>query len=419
MRQIPTSLGLAGLCLALLGPLAVHSTCRADDEDLTKKIQQLNAITGNDNVTEKVKELVNPKNTAATEKLLKAAEEMLKTNPKAFQYNGSVIIARTSLGLKKYDMSLKFYKHCAQIAKRIQSTTKLAESFEGQIGLLYELKKYEDAEKLCQEFLELEGDDELEKTKPIIMEQMIQLQTRQGKIKDALKLTDTLIRLDENGWYFVRLKGWVLHEAGRHDESVKTYLEAITRLEKAEKLPPEIRQRYTERTRYTLSGVFVDIGQIDKAAEQLQILLKAQPNNPSYNNDLGYIWADHNMNLDESEKLIRKALDEDRKQRKVIADILPSEDRDKAAYLDSLGWVLFKKKQFAEAKKHLLEAVKDKDEGQHIEILDHLADVHMALNEKAEAIAVWKKCMEVDANTKRELKRRDEVEKKLKAAEGK
>ncbi len=29
---------------------------------------------------------------------------------------------------------------------------------------------------------------------------------------------------------------------------------------------------------------------------------------------VAYIWADHDMNLDEAERMVRKALDEDRKQ---------------------------------------------------------------------------------------------------------
>ena len=67
---------------------------------------------------------------------------------------------------------------------------------------------------------------------------------------------------------------------------------------------------------YILSGVYVDVKRIDKAGEHLQFLLKKYPSEAKYNNDLGYIWADHNMHLDEAEAMIRKALDEDRKQRR-------------------------------------------------------------------------------------------------------
>ncbi len=151
--------------------------------------------------------------------------------------------------------------------------------------------------------------------------------------------------------------------------------------------------------------------QVDKAAEQLKKLLEAKPDDPTYNNDLGYIWADHDMNLDEAEKLIRKAIDEDRKLRKKL-ELTGDEDRDNAAYLDSLGWVLFKKKNYKEARDWLLKASKERD-GQHVEILDHLGDAHLALGEKAEAIAVWEQALKVPALGKRDEQRKAEVKKKL------
>src|SRR5207244_3264653 len=113
----------------------------------------------------------------------------------------------------------------------------------------------------------------------------------------------------------------------------------------------------------------------------------------TYHNDLGYIWADHDKNLDESEKLIRKAVEMDREERKKLKEeglLDADDDRDNSAYLDSLAWVLYKKKNYAEAKKYLLEAIKS-DDGKHAEIYDHLADVHIALGEKKEAVEVWKK----------------------------
>jgi Tfp pilus assembly protein PilF len=66
--------------------------------------------------------------------------------------------------------------------------------------------------------------------------------------------------------------------------------------------------------------------------------------------------ADRNIRLYEADKMIRKAV-----------QLEPQN----GAYLDSLGWVLYKKKEYKEAKKYLEEATQSK-EGQHIEILDHL-----------------------------------------------
>jgi predicted Zn-dependent protease len=410
-----------GAALAALVALtaAVGGVRAGDGDDPKQTIQKLNSITGKEAIDAKVKELV--KDSTQAEKTLKAADEAVKADPKVLKLNGAVILARTAYELKKYDVSLRYFKTCWDLAMKVQASQRLMEAFDGQYLSLLRLKKYEDAEKLCQKLLEVD-DEEVEKVKPFIMEQMVQVKAQQGKIADALKLTDSLIKLDEGGWYFLQLKGYVLHEAGKYEDAVATYLDALKKLDSAEKPKAEDKERFGNRIRYILSGIYVETKQIDKAAEQLQILLKQKPDNPTFNNDLGFIWADNDQKLDESEKLIRKAIDEDRKERKKKKDqgeLTEGEDHDHAAYLDSLGWVLFKKKQLPEAKKWLLEATKDPDEGQHVEILDHLADVHMALDEKNDAIAVWKKALEQDVSSKRDLQRQDDVRKKLKAAEGK
>ena len=40
------------------------------------------------------------------------------------------------------------------------------------------------------------------------------------------------------------------------------------------------------------------MGNVDKSIEMLRILVAEDPNNASYNNDLGYILADHDRDLD-------------------------------------------------------------------------------------------------------------------------
>ena len=62
-------------------------------------------------------------------------------------------------------------------------------------------------------------------------------------------------------------------------------------------------------------------------------------------------------------------------------------------------------------------AVIKSDEGKNIEIYDHLADVLLALGEKAQAVETWKKALKLEANSLREQHRRAEIEKKLKANE--
>jgi len=253
--------------------------------------------------------------------------------------------------------------------------------------------------------------------KAMVLKLQIRSLALQGKVKEAEGLLDKLddgkqdidSKLDN-----LELKAWLAQQKGDDTQAAKLYEDLLERVKKNDKMEKDVKEEYENEIRYLLSSVYIDMDQLDKALKQLEFLLKKHPDNATYNNDLGYIWADHDMKLPEAEKLIRKALELERQERKNKPGLKPDEDHDNAAYLDSLGWVLFKLKNYPEAKKYLLEAVKDK-EGQHIEILDHLGDVYMALGEKAEAVNTWKKALTLETKTRREKERKGQVEKKLKA----
>jgi tetratricopeptide (TPR) repeat protein len=298
---------------------------------------------------------------------------------------------------------------------QLKSGQKLGLAFGGLIDMYYENKKYGESERVCQEFLEMNGDDTIKRLKPLVLRRQIQAMARQDKTAEATKIVDNLIKANPNSWLVLELRGWVQREAGDYAAAAKTYEEVVERVEKDKELNEEERTDVVTEYRYTLSGIYVDANQVDKAAENLKALLAKDKTNPTFNNDLGYIWADHDMNLDEAEKLIRTAIDEERKLRmKLQPDLKPEELKNNASFVDSLGWVLFKQKKYKEAKEYLLQATKDPDDGQHLEIYDHLGDVCQALGEKTEAVAAWKKAIELATPTKRDQLRKAEVEKKLK-----
>jgi tetratricopeptide (TPR) repeat protein len=469
----------------------------AEDVPLREQALRLNDVTGNAAISGKIRELLKDK--PAAKKLVAEAAEMAKDKDQPFNYNGAFILAQLARRTKDADHSVTLIKVCADQAKKLHSSKKLVEATDALIVLLNEQNKSADVVQVCREFLDFPGGKEVQEAKPFVMEQMILALSKSGKTDEALKHTDTLVKADDGGWYFVRLKAEVLAEDGKYSDAVANYEEAVSRiqelknkddqvdkekqqafqgrcrlsmqrlvvdfirrdkhdaalklldeltkadvffagmkgevlrdqgkldeaapalesavgqLDKSSKLDDKIKKALVDRCRYVMSGVYTDLNQIEKAAGELQTLLKANPENSTYNNDLGYIWADHDMNLEESEKLIRKALDLDKSERAKIREAAGTDaddDRANPAYLDSLGWVLFKKKQFEEAKKYLIEASQQED-GQHVEILDHLAQVHMALGEKAQAIAVWKKALEVENITKRDNARKEVVRKKL------
>lgn len=280
------------------------------------------------------------------------------------------------------------------------------------------LKSYQAALSAVDKDESLEAEQKTQAGSEVKLEMLSPL-AKLKKLDEANKIIDGIFDPKEKYRVNLEVKAEVLQEAGDMEGVAKVYENLVDRTGKDSKIDKEEKKELDHRFRYILSSVYVDIDQVTKATNELEYLLKADPDNPSYNNDLGYLWADHDQHLDKAETMIRKAIDEDRRRRKAgAADSLDSEDRDKSAYLDSMGWVLYKKKSYPEAKKYIQDAVREKD-GQHVEILDHLGDIHAALGEKGEAVTVWKKALKIESPSKRDQQRKVEIEKKVKANEAK
>jgi len=194
----------------------------------------------------------------------------------------------------------------------------------------------------------------------------------------------------------------------------------LKKLEKDKDLKDEAKTNIIRNVRYRVTGLHVENKDVAKAAEILQALIKEVPDSATYKNDLGFIWADNDLKLEESEKLIREALDLDKKARDkaLKEDKIDAETAKKAnaAYQDSLGWVLYKNKKYDEAIKLLTEASLDEEEGQHMEIWDHLADAYLATKDTKKAIELWSKALKFEDVSKRDAERRKKITEKLKKA---
>lgn len=101
--------------------------------------------------------------------------------------------------------------------------------------------------------------------------------------------------------------------------------------------------------------------------------------NVGLNNDLGYSLADAGIRIDEAEGMIRYAL---------------IHDPDSGAYLDSMGWVLYKKGRFEQAQGWLAKAV-DSPDGADPVVHDHLGDVNWRLGLVDEAVGAWNRSIEL------------------------
>ncbi|MGF1582034.1 MAG: tetratricopeptide repeat protein [Gemmataceae bacterium] len=235
---------------------------------------------------------------------------------------------------------------------------------------------------------------------------------QQKNYKQALALTSKLIEQRKH-WRFRAIHAAVLQDAGQLKEAARFYEDLIEEVRNDENLSPDEKGKEEDRFRSVLSNIYPDIGQVNKAIEQLERLIQRHPTEPTYYNNLGYFMADHDIQLEKAEQYIRKALIVDKKRRAKLKDLKPEDDHDSGVYLDSLGWVLFKQKKYMEAKKVLLEAVKYKD-GKHVEIYDHLGDVLHKLGETDAALEAWKTGVTVAGSSRRDEETKKQVEAKIK-----
>jgi len=125
----------------------------------------------------------------------------------------------------------------------------------------------------------------------------------------------------------------------------------------------------------------------NETIKSLKLAIKHNPNSARAHNYLGYLYADNNINIEESLSHIKKAI-----------KIEPNN----AAFLDSLGWVLYRKKNYSTALKKLLLAEKNLEEKKSPDpvVYDHIGDTYDKIGKKDKAIQYWGKSFKLLKNKK-------------------
>ncbi|HOX26306.1 MAG TPA: tetratricopeptide repeat protein [Candidatus Krumholzibacteria bacterium] len=119
-----------------------------------------------------------------------------------------------------------------------------------------------------------------------------------------------------------------------------------------------------------------DAGRNDEARQVLVDLQAEFPDDPEVANSCGYFLAEIGEDLAKAETMIRQAL---------------RTDPENGAYLDSLGWVLYKRGEFAQAFDWLVAATNQRPEDPVI--LEHLGLALRELGRRAEALDVLRRAL--------------------------
>ena len=204
-----------------------------------------------------------------------------------------------------------------------------------------------------------------------------------GALRDpdrAVKLLDDARRRFPGAPEIVYYLGIAQREAKQSQQAVATFEEALH-----EAQIEEDDDFVNAKFYFNYGAAAEQAGLYNKAADLLRKSIALDPENSAEaSNYLGYMWADHNMNLDEAETMIRRAL---------------QSEPNNASYLDSLGWVEFRKGQFDRALDDLLRAVKAAGREDAV-VFEHIGDTYLKLNRTPEALEAWQKALSLDPKNK-------------------
>ena len=199
----------------------------------------------------------------------------------------------------------------------------------------------------------------------------------QGHSQKALSVLHPFVFKSKTNPELLLFYSQLLWEGGDFQESIDTLTEGLKLFADHEDI-------------LFLRGVYLYKQKPSEASlEGIKAVVAQNPFHAEALNFLAYTYAERNIHLSQAEKLVAKAI-----------SLKPESE----FFLDTMGWVLYKKKSFKEALIYLEEAFSRNK--QEKSIVEHLAKTYYELKEFKKAEAFSKKKMELD-NGKPELKYED------------
>ncbi|MCZ8154610.1 MAG: tetratricopeptide repeat protein [Leptospira sp.] len=168
---------------------------------------------------------------------------------------------------------------------------------------------------------------------------------------EALKISDDLIKAYPNQASYHYLKGAIYLQKENHKLALGSFKKAV-----------ELEPKNPNYLFYT-AICYDKLGDFKSTEKLLLNAIDISPESSNSYNYLGYLYAERNLQKEESERLLLKA-----------TDLEP----DNAAYQDSLGWIYFRQNRIPESLLHLhfAEQISIERDAQDSVIYDHLGDVY-------------------------------------------
>ncbi len=200
--------------------------------------------------------------------------------------------------------------------------------------------------------------------------------------KQAINTLDDLLNYSENATFYFK-KGSVQELLNNSDDALESYSKAIF-------IEPDNPESYLRASNiyYAKGENAAYSGNPEKAneyyseaANTILLIVPEIKDNPEILNYAAYLLALLGERLDLAEKLVMRAIEK---------------DKENGAFIDTLGWINFKKGNVQNALENTLKA--RKNAGNDPVISDHLGDIYLKLGFPNKAKEMWLKSLDFDDN---------------------
>jgi tetratricopeptide (TPR) repeat protein len=161
-------------------------------------------------------------------------------------------------------------------------------------------------------------------------------------------------------------------EAKQPQQAVITFEEALNEAQQAND------EVLNARFFFDYGAAADQAGLYDKAADLFRKSISLDPaNSAEAYNYVAFMWAEHNMHLEEAEEMVGRAL---------------QFDPNNGAFLDTFGWIHYRKGKFEEALSELLRAADNLTRPDAV-VFEHIGDTYAKLNRVPQALDYWQKAV--------------------------
>lgn len=199
-----------------------------------------------------------------------------------------------------------------------------------------------------------------------------------GDAERSVEVSDEGLLLFPGFLPLLRLSGYALMDTYQNRAAIDRFDEAIRIIrEDSSEAETELADMLG-----ALGLLFTRVNDFEGADKAYEEAIESDPNDPVVLNNYAFSLADRGLRLEYAGELAERAV-----------ELQP----DSAAFLDTLGWVYFKRGEFSIARRWLMRATQA--DGASAAVYEHLGDACAALGDADEAREAWNRALEMNPDS--------------------